>query len=121
MFKSYLTIKISVFILIIFSFSCSKKKPQLTIDEEKLIQVFFDMHAADYIINRAPTNEKDSLSNVYQDQIFKIHHIDRNEFQENLKILESHPRYFKEFYEKLNIYADSLLKHHNIQTKKEKK
>ena len=97
------------FFLLSSLFSCQNKKDKLTIPEKKLIKVFFDIHSAEYIINRAPANEKDSLSEMYMSQIFRIHKITKKEFEKNISILRSHPENFKNFYEKLNSYGDTLL------------
>ena len=94
---------------IVFLSSCGKKKVELTIPEDKLIKIFFDLHAAENIISRASANEKDSLSIAYRDQIFKLYNVDKKEFEKNLKSLQSHPGYFKDFYEKVNKYGDKLL------------
>ncbi len=95
--------------LIVFLSSCGNKKVELTIPEDKLIKIFFDLHSAEYIINRASVNEKDSLVIIYRDQIFKLHNVDKREFEKNLKIIQANPQYFKDFYEKVNKYGDKLL------------
>lgn len=90
--------------------SCMQKEKNLTISEDKLIQIFFDIHAAENIISRSSKETKDSLSIIYMKQIFDIHKIDKNEFEKNLNILRNNPEDFKKFYDKLSKYGTKTLK-----------
>ena len=105
----YLYISISFIFLIGFTSSCMNKEKNLTISEDKLIQIFFDIHAAENIISRASKETKDSLSIVYTQQIFDIYKIEKNEFEKNLNILKSNPEKFKSFYDKLDKYGNKTL------------
>lgn len=107
--NKYLNIVLTfTFFFMMFS-SCSKNKNKLTIPEDKLIQIFFDIHAAENIVSRAAKEEKDSLSKLYTQQIFDIHKIDKKEFEKNLNILKRNPENFKKFYEKLDKYGTKTL------------
>jgi hypothetical protein len=95
--------------IIFFLVSCGNDKAESTIPKDKLIKIFFDLHAAENIINRASANERDSLTMLYRDQIFKIYNVDKKEFEKKLKALQSNPEEFKNFYTELNKYGDQLL------------
>jgi len=108
-------------ISIVFSWSimsimsgCENDKPHLTVPEDKMIKIFYDLHTANYIVKKAPVDIRDSLSREYTGQIFENHNVSKEEFEKNLKILEKHPDYFVSFYKKLEKYSDSLMqKIHN--------
>ena len=111
----YLIASTIIFILA----SCQNHKTEITIPEDKLIKIFFDLHAAENIISRASANEKDSLSILYREQIFKTYNVDKKEFEINLKALQSNPENFKNFYEKVNKYGDQLLEKEKEREKKQ--
>ena len=117
--KSFLIILLLLFSNTLF-ISCKKENPKLTIPEEKLIQIFFDIHSAEYIVNRASSDDKDSLTNVYMNQIFTIYKIDKIEFEKNLKLLQDNPDYFKKFYEKLDDYGEKMMDEQKEKTKDKK-
>lgn len=95
--------------ILIFGFiSCSGGKGDLLIPEEKLKAVVFDFHSAEYIINRAPSDMKDSLRQVYQFQIFKIHEVEKQDFMHDLGILQDNPGEFFKFYEEVEKYGMDL-------------
>lgn len=88
--------------------SCRDIKSELSIPEEKLEKVFFDFHSAEYLINRAPSNLKDSLRVVYQKQIFSIHKINKEDFLHDLNLLKQNPEKFLKFYENVEKYGNEL-------------
>jgi hypothetical protein len=98
------------FICILFFglISCSGVKGDMLIPEEKLKAVIFDFHSAEYIINRAPSDLKDSLRQVYQFQIFKIHEVEKQDFMHDLEILQDNPNEFFKFYEEVEKYGLDL-------------
>jgi len=97
-------------ILISSSIACTDSKVKLTIPEDKLIKVFFDLYAADNAIKESPKEKRDSLKEEYTKQIFQIHHINQNEFEKNLNQLQKNPERFKKFYDKLDKYVEELSK-----------
>jgi len=100
------TIYLFTFIFIIAS--CSGNKGDLLIPEEKLKAIFFDFHTAEYIINRAPSDIKDSLRQVYQFQIFSIHEVEKQDFMHDLDVLQDNPKEFFTFYEEVEKYGLDL-------------
>ncbi len=114
---NYKIILIFTGVILLFS-NCKNEKPDLSIKENKLLEVFYDMHTAGYIISRSPDEKTDSLKKLYIDQICKIHNIDKYEFLNNVSKIESNPKYFKTFYEKLEVYSDSIKKINNKELNK---
>jgi len=105
------TIKHSLyFLIILFVSACSGNDGQLTIPEDKLIKVFFDLYAADQAVKEAPKEQRDSLKEVYTKQVFQIHHVSQQQFKQNLNQLQKNPERFKKFYDKLDKYGDEMAK-----------
>lgn len=102
-----------VLFTILALFSCNNTDTKLTIPEDKLLKVFYDIYAADYVIKEAPKDTRDSLKEVYTNQIFKIHDISKSEFEANLSQLKNNPQRFKKFYDKLDKYGEKLSKDSN--------
>lgn len=99
---------IYLFIIIFFFVSCSGSQSDLIIPEEKLKAIFFDFHTAEYMVNRAPSDIKDSLRQVYQFQIFKIHEVEKKDFMHDLEAMISNPGEFYKFYEEVEKYGLDL-------------
>lgn len=100
------TVAFVIILAMLSSCTLNSGKPKLT--EEKLKAVFLDFHTAEHMINRAPSDLKDSLRQVYREQIFEIHQVDRADFQHDLDYFEKHPNKFADFYERLSFYSDSV-------------
>ncbi len=106
--------KLILLIVIFGAFhSCKKDKPELSIKEETLIKMSYDLHTAKYIISRTKDENKDSLTDVYIKQICKIHNVDIYDFLNDIEKMENNPKYFKKFYGKLEVYSDSIQKKFN--------
>lgn len=102
----------SLILLVIIISSCwNTNNKKLTISEEKLVKVFYDLHAAQNIVNQSNKSTRDSLTELYTQQIFKIHQVSKEEFEKNIEVLQSSPNEFKEFYKKLETYGDTLMQH----------
>jgi hypothetical protein len=96
-----------VFVLAMIS-SCLLRPDRPKLPEETLKAIFLDFHTAEHMINRAPSDLKDSLRQVYRGQIFEIHQVDRADFQHDLDYFEKHPDKLADFYERLSSYSDSV-------------
>jgi len=103
-----------LFIIFLFNYSCENNKKELTIKEDKLVKIFFDLYAAQSIINKSPEEIKDSLKVVYTGQIFKIHSISKSEFENNVDILQNDPKKYKAFYNKLDKFGEGIMKNDTI-------
>jgi hypothetical protein len=90
--------------------NCNVNDEKTIIPEDKLKEIFFDFHVAEYVINRAPSVAKDSLKALYSDQIFKIHKVKREDFLHDAKLIEKNPERFQKFYEEIENYGNELKK-----------
>ncbi len=95
---------------LILLLSCRRDNTKLTISEDKFIKIVFDIYAADNAIKEAPKEKRDSLNQLYTKQIFQIYNISQKEFEKNLNKLKNNPEKFKKFYDKLDKYAEELVR-----------
>lgn len=73
------------------------------ISESELENVVFDVHIAESAMSALPNGtKKDSLANLYYDQIAEIHGIDRETLDTCLAILQRNPELTRDVYEKLS-------------------
>ena len=97
--------KISFFYLLILLLctACLTKQPeQVPISEEALEKLLLDVHVAEAALSALQIgNSKDSLANLYYDQISRIHGIDREVLDSTLTILQRNPELTQEIYEKM--------------------
>ncbi len=73
------------------------------ISKSELENVIFDVHIAESAMSVLPNGlKKDSLANLYYDQIAEIHGIDRETLDTCLAILQRNPELARDVYEKLS-------------------
>lgn len=57
--------------------ACSSDEPELKIPEDKLVKILVDVHVAEAGFQNLSGEVKDSIANVYYEQIAEMHQIDR--------------------------------------------
>lgn len=78
-----------------------KQEVDLPLEENKLIQILIDAHIAEGALQSSDKATKDSLSKNYYDQIFKIHGVSKEDFNDAMKVLEENPARMEALYKKL--------------------
>ncbi len=81
--------------------SCGKPEVELPIEEEKLKEILIDIHVAEAAMQPMVGLKKDSLRELYFEQIFHIHEIHRVDFEATMAILEKEPKRMKSIYKEL--------------------
>ena len=77
-------------------FACKPSdKANLIIEEGKLIEIITDVQIAKSAIYKYPVSLRDSISQIYYDQIYEIHGIDKFQLEHDLKQLENKPTHYK--------------------------
>ncbi len=79
-------------------FSCSQGRQTIPIDEDKLVEVLIDVHVAEAAVQTLRGATKDSMINLYYDQICEIHAVNREEFETSMEILRNDPKRLEELY-----------------------
>jgi len=103
-----LSLFVIVFISILISCSSSSRKDGYKIGEAQLIEIIIDYQIAKAASYKYPINQRDSVSNMFLDQIYEIYAIDKYDFEHDLLKLESDPDYYKEIYDKVAIKLEKI-------------
>lgn len=100
----------SFLILVLYS-GCaesSKTRAGYRLDKEELIELIIDHQVAKAAAYKYPLDLRDSISQVYHEQIFTIHGLDRYDFEHDIQKLEKDPDYYKEIYDEVNLRIREL-------------
>lgn len=85
----------------------SRVAEPLPIPEDELIKLLFDVHVVEGALAQLPGGpKKDSLANLYYDQVSEIHKVDRQLLDTCLAILQRNPETAKDIYEKVGELAE---------------
>jgi hypothetical protein len=84
--------------------SCQQQDPLSTIplSEEKLIEVLTDAYLAEAAILNYTPDLKDSLSDHFYQQVYKIHQVSEADYQLSLAIVKQYPEIMDSLYTKIN-------------------
>jgi len=80
--------------------SCEEEQAPLPLSEDTLIPVLIDIHVAEAALQNLRGNTKDSMANVYYDQICTIHKVDRALLDTTLSMLRNRPEQMQDIYVK---------------------
>jgi len=75
-----LKILIAFFTAILILSSCSDQSSIVVEDEEMMVNVLIDMYIADVALTKHSTVLRDSMREVYRDQILKIYDLESNSY-----------------------------------------
>ncbi len=78
--------------------SCQPRPVRLPVEEDKLILMLADVHVAEAALQGLLGLTKDSMANVYYDQICSIHGVDRLLLDSALQILQEEPERMEQIY-----------------------
>ncbi len=84
----------SIFCIVFLFTACTTKKydSQLTISEKKMVAILLDLHIAEGAAGTLSGAVKDSVSQVYYQQICDIYHISQDELHQNMEIVRNDPK-----------------------------
>ena len=71
--------------------ACKPEEKPLPISEEKLIVVLTDVHLAEAGLQNLRGDTRDSIANLYYEQIYAIHGIEKGSFDETMAMLREDP------------------------------
>jgi hypothetical protein len=102
----------NLFILVvIFSFliSCKKEvKNVLPMEEDKAILLLGDMHFANSAALIHKMEDRDSMKKVYETQVFEIHKVTKQEYENLIKSLESDLNHYFEIEKKVHTHLKDI-------------
>jgi BMFP domain-containing protein YqiC len=90
-----------IFGSVLLSFAACQENKVVSIEEEKLIDILIDMHIAEAASQKLYGEAKDSVTNVYYDQIFDLHEVPRETFEVYMEELGADPQRLQALYEKV--------------------
>ncbi len=70
--------------------SCSNRT-ELPIPKEQLIPVLTDIHIVEALLLPMDKRSKDSMTDVYYQQVFDIHQVSKSDFDATMEILRKDP------------------------------
>jgi hypothetical protein len=96
-----------LFLSSIFILSSCYREPELStrkISDQKMIEILTDVHLAEAKLTEfaaKPEVFKDSIAKVYYNNIFKIHQVKREEYDQCMNALMKNPDALSKIYEKV--------------------
>lgn len=87
--------KYASLILLILSFqSCSEEKVVVPITVDKQVDLLIDLYAAETLLGKMPTKDRDSLKIEYRKQIATIHDLREDELDSYLEMMQKDRLYY---------------------------
>lgn len=86
------------FLLICAALTNCEEKEELPIGKETLIPILRDVHTAEVALQQVGKVQRDSMTNVYFDQVFEIHGVHKDDFRKTIQIVRRNPELLQEIY-----------------------
>lgn len=99
----------SLLISLLLLISCTEEKVELPLSEEKLLPILIDVHVAEAALQNLRGDTKDSMANIYYEQICTIHAVDRVLLDSCLIFLRTEPIILERLYTRAMEEAEKLL------------
>lgn len=81
--------------------SCQQEEIKPQIADDEMVKILTDLHISEAAILSLNQKLKDSVSNVYYQQIFEIHGVTDSVFYQDLEILRNDAKRLEEIYNKV--------------------
>lgn len=88
-----------LFLFLIFGVACAKKKSNLPIPEEKLVEVLIDVHTAEAAISFLYGEKRDTFATGYYEDIYTIHELSPDKFDKTMQVLRNDPELMVRVYQ----------------------
>ncbi len=111
-------------ILFVCFLSCKEQVFNPPIPEDDLVKILMDVHIMDAALKHEKGQRKDSLYDVYTDQILTIHDISQEAFDSTMNYLKGYPVEFNEIYDEVGVMIKEIKDKDKVKDKaavKEKK
>lgn len=100
--------KLLLWLCFLLFLSCSRKKPNLPVNEEKLIVVLADVHLAEAALQHLSGPIKDTTATLYYEQVFVIHGIEKADFDTTMFRLREDPDRLSKIYSRVLSHLDTM-------------
>ncbi len=88
-------------ILVLAMVSCQENEAIYMLEEEKLIEILVDIHISEAAAQQGDISQRDSLRALYYDQIFKVHEVSKNNYEEDMELLKRDAERLTKIYDKV--------------------
>ena len=98
--KQYLYHIAALFLILQLS-SCQSSQEDYKIEPQKMVEVIGDIHIAEVALQSVSVTLKDSMAEVYYDQVFEIHGVQSDDFYHDVNIIRGNSKELKTYYTKV--------------------
>jgi len=90
--------------------TCQSKRDlnNLPIPKEKLVKVIADAYIVEASIQNYTQDIKDSLSDYHYQQLYEIHNITKEDYEQSLEIVKNYPEVLDSLYQNISDYLNEL-------------
>lgn len=81
--------------------SCESSQEDYKIEPQKMVAVISDIHIAEVALQSVSVTLKDSLADVYYNQVFEIHGVNEEDFNHDINLIRSSSKALKSYYTKV--------------------
>ena len=106
--KSIICFTAILSIITIFSSCKNDVKVELPFDEEEVVVLLGDIHFAKSAAAIHKIEKRDSIRSVYEAQVFTIHKITRDDYDELIDLLESDLKLYYDIEKKVHSYLKTV-------------
>lgn len=78
-------------------------EPELKNSEEKLVDMIADFQIAKVALQRYPPDDRDSIYQVFTEEIFEIHKVAKSSFEYDIHQLEKDPESYQAIMDKVTV------------------
>lgn len=84
-------------------FSCQENQPEIDIlkEEDRVVDILTDMYIAEATLNKQHVGVRDSLTNVYRDNIILIHKLTEQEFDTLIWLIQTDVENYGDIHKKV--------------------
>jgi hypothetical protein len=107
----------ALLISLIFLLGCKSETIELPIPEEELLPILIDVHLAEAALQNLRGDTKDSMANLYYEQICTIHQVNRKMLDSSITFLRSEPIILEKLYTKAMEEADKMSVKNKVESK----
>ena len=100
--------RICIIVVILVTTACGPDKSVPSIEDEKLLPLFFDLQTAKVAIEKSLPEDRDSLSSVYRQQILDMHNVSEEQLDETVSYLYDHPSVMDSLYKEMTQMIDTV-------------
>ena len=88
-------------IVLFILLGCQQDDISYAIEEEMMIKILADMHIAEAATLQGDISQRDSLRKIYYDQIFEIHEVPKETYEEDMDVLKRDAKKLASIYDKV--------------------